>query len=423
MTASQGQTHGPTEDVEDAFVLPSGFRAFSRGDADGNILACSKSFQHLIGTDWTNLIGQSHYSLFSLQMPKGAFHLLKSKFRQRDFLFSYVYGRTFGGKNYWGIIICVPLHIGYVTMVLNPSSAFFIPIQTLYARLLAQEAGGKLSDHDSETMFLDELAQMGFESYDVLMWNAIWAEFHAEMAEKSSRNKVFFSIADGVRNNLAQLKDLQSELLGTVALLRDLPTNMRIIASRLEPSGGPLSAMSDIYSIASTALFSEIVAFSTGATSLTGDMENAFGKACAMKICAILQGEVTQNFRNDPPANVGFSLPDEFESLDRLNAICLNFESVGLYDAQKLAQKINAASYDLRRSMLGLDTVRVMGLVESGRMGTEGSRIGATMEQIGHCHDRIVVVLQKIKDTAVSINIGVTELRNSVKRKSAMAAG
>ena len=68
--------------------------------------------------------------------------------------------------------------------------------------------------------------------------------------------------------------------------------------------------------------------------------------------------------------------------------------------------------------MLGLDTVRVMGLVESGRMGTKGSRIGATMEQIGDCHDRIVIVLQKIKDTATSINRGVTELRNSVTRQS-----
>ena len=423
MNASQGQLLGPTDDGEDAFVLPAGFRAFSRGDADGNILACSNSFQQLIATDWTNLIGQSHYALFSLQMPKGAFRLLKSKFRSRDFLFYYVYGRTFGGKNYWGIIICVPLQVGYVTMVLNPSSPFFIPIKNLYARLLAQELNGDFTDQDSEQVFLDELALMGFESYDVLMWNAIWAEFHTEMAERSSRNKVFFSIAEGVRNSLKQLKELQAELLGTVALLRDLPTNMRIIASRLEPSGGPLSAMSDIYSIASTSLLSEIVEFSTGATSLTGDMENAFGKACAMKICAILQGEVTQNFRNDPPKAAGFSLPEEFESLERLNTICLNFESIGLYDAQKLAQKINAASYDLRRSMLGLDTVRVMGLVESGRMGAEGTRIGATMEQIGHCHDSIVIVLQKIKDTAAAINIGVTELRNSVKRKSALAAG
>ncbi len=90
MNASQGQPLAQTDDVEDAFVLPAGFRAFTRGDGDGNILACSNSFQQLIATDWANLIGQSHYTLFSLQMPKGAFRLLQSKFRTRDFLFSYV---------------------------------------------------------------------------------------------------------------------------------------------------------------------------------------------------------------------------------------------------------------------------------------------------------------------------------------------
>ncbi len=423
MNATQGQQAGTAEDGQAVYLLPAGFRGFSRGDGAGNIVAGSASFQKLIVADWNTLIGHSHDALFSPQMPKGVLRLLQSKYRQRVFVFSYVRGITYGNGDYSGIILCVPLQEGYVTMLMNVSSPFYPQMQDLYARLSAQESAAALTDQDAEALFLRELAQMGFDSYDVMMWHAIWAEFQSEIAQQSTRNKLFFSIAQRVRSNLKLLKDLQAELLGTVALLRDLPTNMRIIASRLEPSGGPLSAMSDIYSTASTALFSEIVEFSTGATSLTGDMENAFGKACAMKICAILQDEVTQNFRNDPPTGAGFSLTEEFEALDRLHTICLNFESIGLYDAQKLAQKINSASYDLRRSMLGLDTVRVMGLVESGRMGAEGSRIGATMEQIGHCHDRIVVVLQKIKDTAAAINIGVTELRNSVKRKSALAAG
>lgn len=423
MTAAQARPEGPTDDVPDTFILPVGFRGFSRGNPQGKIVGASNSFQQLIGADWVNLIGEPLYSLFSAKMPKGVLRFLRSRYREGGFVFSYVHGKTQKAGDYWGIILCVPLQDGYVTMMRNPSSPFSDTIQDLFDRLSLREMAEGLSDADCEAAFLQELGHLGFDTYDAMAWHAIWAEFQTEIAQQSTRSKVFFSIAERVRNSLAQLKDLQAELLGTVALLRDLPTNMRIIASRLEPSGGPLSAMSDIYSTASTALFSEIVEFSTGATSLTGDMENAFGKACAMKICAILQDEITQNFRNDPPQGAAFSLSEEFDALDQLNTICLNFEAIGLYGAQKLAQKINAASYDLRRSMLGLDTVRVMGLVESGRMGAEGSRIGATMEQIGHCHDRIVVVLQKIKDTAASINIGVTELRNTVKRKSALAAG
>ena len=61
--------------------------------------------------------------------------------------------------------------------------------------------------------------------------------------------------------------------------------------------------------------------------------------------------------------------------------------------------------------------------MKRGGLGPEVGRIGAKMKQIGPCHDSNVTGLQKIKDTAAAINIGVTELRNSVKRKSAVAAG
>lgn len=397
---------------QEAFILPAGFRAFVRGDALGNILAASNSFQQLVVTDWGNLLGQPQANWFSLQMPQGGADLLPSERRDGKSLFSYVKGRTVVGRPFWGALVSMPLNDGTVTMIFPPSGPFFAAIQNLDAQTAS------LCDPDREAAFLDCLARLGFKSYDEMMWHAIWSEFQAEMGDRSSHTQAFFSVAEGLRNSLTHLKALQAELLGTVAMLRDLPTNMRIIAARLEPSGGPLSAMSDIYSAASTALFTEIVAFSTGATSLTGDMENAFGKACAMKICAALQQDIAQDIHNDPPRAAGFSVRDVFDALDRLNAMCQNLENIGLSDAQKLAQKINAASYDLRRSMLGLDTVRVMGLVESGRMGTKGSRIGATMEQIGDCHDRIVIVLQKIKDTATSINRGVTELRNSVTRQS-----
>jgi hypothetical protein len=86
-------------------------------------------------------------------------------------------------------------------------------------------------------------------------------------------------------------------------------------------------------------------------------------------------------------------------------------------------QDLNRASYDLRRSMLGLDTIRVMGLVESGRLGAEGSRIGATMEQIGNCHNSIIALLQRIKDNATIVNGGVTGLRAHFQKRAALAAG
>lgn len=83
---------------QDAFILPAGFRAFVRGDALGNILAASNSFQQLVGTDWGNLLGQPQANWFSLRMPQGGADLLPSERRDGKFLFSYVKGRTFVGR-------------------------------------------------------------------------------------------------------------------------------------------------------------------------------------------------------------------------------------------------------------------------------------------------------------------------------------
>ena len=73
--------------------------------------------------------------------------------------------------------------------------------------------------------------------------------------------------------------------------------------------------------------------------------------------------------------------------------------------------------------MLGLDTIRVMGLVESGRLVSEGSRIGATMEQIGGCHSAIIALLQSIKDNSAIVNAGVAGLRLHFQKRGSLAAG
>jgi aerotaxis receptor len=72
--------------------------------------------------------------------------------------------------------------------------------------------------------------------------------------------------------------------------------------------------------------------------------------------------------------------------------------------------------------MLGLDTIRVMGRVESGRLGGEGNRIGATIDQIDVCHSGIINLLQKIMDNASIVSNGVSAIRNQSLAQKAMAA-
>lgn len=403
-------------------IPSSGFRGFTRGDLRGDIIAGSSSFLHLTGFDWPHVLGMPHRKLFGPLMPQGVLHHLNRRFRLRDIVMAYAHGVTQDQVGYWAVIICLPLDDGYVTLLMNPSSTIFPGIRDLYARLTLGETQQGISPEDSEKLFLAGLADLGFPDYVCFMEDATWAEFLEEFGQKTARLRGFVAIADRVRASLTRMQSLQTDLMAATALLRDLPTNMRIIASRLEPSGGPLTAMSDIYGSASAALSADIKEFATGASGLTEAMEGAFARACALKICSMVQVQVAEDFRQNPPDSGHFNLSDAFKTLDRLHSFCQSIEAQGLYDAQKRSQSINSASYDLRRSMLGLDTVRVMGLVESGRLGAEGARIKATMDQIGHSHEHIVTVLQKIKENAATIYAGVTELRNNFKRAEAVAA-
>jgi hypothetical protein len=63
-----------------------------------------------------------------------------------------------------------------------------------------------------------------------------------------------------------------------------------------------------------------------------------------------------------------------------------------------------------------------MGRVESGRLGAEGNRIGATIDQIDECHSGIISLLQKIMDNASVVSTGVNTMRNQSGDKVALAA-
>jgi aerotaxis receptor len=132
--------------------------------------------------------------------------------------------------------------------------------------------------------------------------------------------------------------------------------------------------------------------------------------------------EAVATAAHDDLSAFGIDTQTEAATLQELVTTYETQDRDALQQAERLAQEMNRASYDLRRSMLGLDTIRVMGLVESGRLGPEGNRIGATMDQIGQCHDSIVTLLQRIKDNAGIVNTGVTGLRMHKQKPAAIAA-
>jgi PAS domain S-box-containing protein len=395
---------------------------YSRTDKRGVIQAGNSVFQAIAGFEWAQLLGAPHKIVRNADTPRAVFRVMWNLIQSGEIATAYVRNKTSDGRGYWVIAMVLPIEGGYISARIKPTSPIFDKIRPIYAALTAAEAGEGLSVEDSETRLLDELKTLGYANYHEFQKAAILAEFRNRSLALSPKMKSYFTDVDRIHAGLTTITAAQGELISAVESLRDLPTNMRIVASRQEPSGGPLSAMSDIYNSTSSLLFQEITEFALGKSSISKRMIEAFEHSCFIKVASLLMEEIVTNSAKEDLSEHNIDPTVEVAHLADALSHYSGQERAALQNAERLAQDLNRASYDLRRSMLGLDTIRVMGLVESGRLGAEGSRIGATMEQIGNCHNNIIALLQRIKDNATIVNAGVTGLRTHFQKRAALAA-
>jgi aerotaxis receptor len=377
-------------------------------------------FQQISGFGWDQLLGAPHRIVRNHDTPRGVFHLMWRTIQAGEPCVAYIRNKTQDGRGYWVIATVFPLADGYMSVRIKPTSPLFATIKGIYAAIALAERTNGLTPEASDQRLLSELARLGYPDYLSFMQAALMSEFRARNTNPTLAT--FFADSDKVTASLESTAKHQIDLLRSFDRLRDLPTNMRIIASRLEPSGGPITAISDIYSATSGELFHEIVNFAEGKKSLSRRMQHSFERATFLRVCALLQSEVVAR-------NTGEGVPiseserrAETQILETLRNHCETEDKATLIQAEQLASAMNRASSDLRRSMLGLDTIRVMGRVESGRLGAEGNRIGATIDQIDECHSGIISLLQKIMDNASVVSTGVNTMRNQSGDKVALAA-
>ena len=392
---------------------------YSRTDKRGVIASGNEAFQRISGFSWPQLIGAPHRVVRNSDTPRAVFHLMWRTIQAGEPCVAYVRNKTQDGRAYWVIATVFPLNDGYLSARIKPTSPLFATVKAIYADLALAERSTGLSPEASENRLIAELVKLGYPDYQTFMQAALLAEYR--LCSNNPALATFFAENDKVVSSLDSTSKLQIDLLRSFDRLRDLPTNMRIIASRLEPSGGPISAISDIYSATSGELFQEITDFAEGKKSLSRRMQQSFEKAIFLRICALLQGEVVMRASTENIAYAGIDRRVESDILGALRGHCDAQASSSLIEAEQLAGSMSRASSDLRRSMLGLDTIRVMGRVESGRLGAEGNRIGATIDQIDVCHSGIINLLQKIMDNASIVSNGVSAIRNQSLAQKAMA--
>lgn len=389
---------------------------YSRTDARGVILAGNAVFRRVCGYPWRDLLGAPHRIIRNPATPRAVFRILWTTIEKGEPAVAYVCNKAADGRPYWVLATVLPYAGGYLSIRLKPSSPIFAQVRALYARLSSAEAAG-LSIEDSGTELVKALHGMGFSDYAGFMRAALWAEYATRAGAMSRPMPLPPETVDAVRRGLADTRANQQHLVGVFDGMKVLPTNLSILAARLEPEGGPLGAVAGLYRSGTLDTLGQITAFTSGEHSLCNRMSERFERAVFMVLCAQLQQEMALRVADEDWQGSGLDPAAEMQQMAALGLCHDQAAMQAIEEGCELAKAIERSGAELRRSMLSLETVTVMGKVEGSRLGAEGDRIRTTIESLHLLNNEISGVLQRIGDLSAMIDRGMAEIRNGFRKE------
>lgn len=394
---------------------------YSRTDTRGVILSANDVFQRMVDMPWDRLIGAPHRVVRHPDMPRGFFHLFWSHLQAGDPVAGYVKNRISDGRHYWVLAAAMPCDGGYFSVRLRPSSPAFEQIREVYAALRKREEEERLSPETSCEILLERIAALGFSTYDDFSTHVLTQEMRARDAQLRRPADADSEVLDKLIALLTQTLAEQARLVAMFQDLVLLPVNMRLVAARLEPQGGPISQISVNYKMASEEIARRLSEFVSGKGNICGMMAHAVRKSLVLAGCARLQGELTERYDRTGEPYPGVERRREGDVLGAVREANIGKSRQYLKEATRLAAVLNAASVDLRRMILGLDTIRILARVESRKSGDSQAALTATIDRIDEVQAAISASLKALMERTSSIDAELTALLQGT-RTAAVAA-
>lgn len=377
---------------------------YSRTDSRGVIRSGNEVFRRVSDYGWEQMIGAPHRLVRHPDMPKGVFWLLWDRIKRGRITGAYVKNRTRDGLHYWVFAVITPLDGGYLSVRIKPGSKIFDRAQALYADLIARESGG-LSPADSASALLSALGEDGFNGYDDFMACALASEISAR--DKSLDRPRPPRLEDLTRINSLLREALRQKfsLLSAFDDIRAIPTNLHIVASRLKVYGGPVSTIAENYRLMSTDVTRRLQEVAhqgepgdPGGAGVGRDgLQSTVSEALFLTGAAHLMSELSATCATEP----GDSPFDADEEAARLVALDDDFRRravLSLAGVGRAAATLAGTCEELKRLMLGLDSIRVLCRVEAGRMSGGAEGLQAIIMTLDRFHADVAQRLDKILD-------------------------
>lgn len=353
---------------------------FSRTDKRGVIKSANHIFKRVSGYEWDELLGAPHKVIRHEDMPKGVFWLFWQSLKRGEPIGAYVKNKAKDGLHYWVYAVALPFNDGFLSVRLKPSSEILAVIEKEYEALLKAEHDDELTPEQSAAVLVERLGALGYDDYDSFSSYALMQELTSR--DKQIGNPVSLGLTN-FNNMAAAAAALKSETAAlTVGFdaISTVPTNMRIIAARLEPSGGAISSLSQNY----WEMSEEMSRWFKNYVSDTGSNFSAIrGTLITSQFycgAARLLQEVADMFSHERRSLGGVDTDNEKTNMHDVAALFIGKAREGLLQVANEAEHILRAIAMMRRFTLGLSSTRVMCNIESARLPAGG---GSLVDVIG----------------------------------------
>jgi aerotaxis receptor len=279
----------------------------------------------------------------------------------------------------------------------------------LYRDLRQLEDGGLSPDRSAAELEV-RLQGLGYANYRTFESMAL----ALEMKERGQRIGVpqasdqqrFATMCDAIM----QIRVETQDMLKAFRAIRTVPMNMRILASRLENAGGPISAISVNYGAMLDEMTAWVQNFSGSEQSPYARIRDSILTGQFLNSIALLQTDMTRRFGTqtvngsshiDVGAETGLM---QQQAADYREQAAQALKLVEL-ETGHLARSV----LDMKRYVTGLSSTRMMCKIESAALSENGDALGGIVDQLDMCQTQIEERLARI-----------TELNGQIQSNTAM---
>ena len=376
---------------------------FSRTDHRGVIECGNYVFKRVSDYGWDDLIGAPHKRIRHPDMPKGVFWLFWETLKAGKPIGAYVKNKARDGLYYWVYAVAMPFQNGFLSIRIKPGSDLFETIKSEYDSLHRAEAQDGLTPAESAARLLKKIAELGYPDYQAFESDALTRELVArdiQVNKKVNPGIVKFS---GMTEAAAALKNETVSLSDGFQSVSTVPTNMRIIASRLEPSGGAVSALSQNYWSMSEEMAQWFQRYVTNSDSDFATMCSTLAECRFLMGMARILEEMATSFGQERRALGGCDLKLEQQQMATAAAVSTEQAMAGLHQVADVALRISRAVAVMRRFTLGLSSTRVMCNIESARLSQGGESLNYVITQLAGFQSSVDKQLERIEELSLSI--------------------